>query len=223
MRGRWRLVAMGLIACGLTACGRGGEVYAMPLSKVSSRLHGMILPAELGFGQGGGSVASLEAVSDQLVTWRITDRGRTLGWVDAKLDPVDLEHTRVAVDFRAATDPGAGRADEQRALAAVGQAIFAEAVDAELDDRPFNKGRAEAAVAAYAITHRDEMQAFVGDDQFRRDFGSQPSDVMRDPAMQAAAASNPNVAVYVQEAETRRKMEAASAPNLKLGTPDRDY
>ncbi len=208
----------GLLACGLSACGEQGEVYPMPASRVASRLHGMILPAELGFGRDGLSGASLEASSDQAVTWRITDGGRTLGWMDAKLDAIDLDHTRVAVDFRPGPSIGGGGGE---ALGAIGQAVFGEAVDAELDGRAYSRGRAQAALAGYALTHRSEMMAFVDDDQFRRDF-EHPSDEMRDQVMAAEAAHNPEIAVHERERETQRKMEAASAPNLKLGSTDTD-
>lgn len=204
---RVRTIALGALTLGLAACS-GGEVYPLSVSRVETRLRGMALPDELGFGSGGASTASVASSSDRKVVWTITDHGSTFGWMEATLDPVDVEHTRVHVEFRAADVGGADKA-QQDAISAIGTAALSEAVDAELDGRTYNKGIVNAKVAAYALTHRDELKSFVaGREMLERN--------ERDAYVAQLSQKAPEIGVMVREAETQRSMEAASAPTLDL-------
>lgn len=213
---RKAMVALGLAAVTLTACTEG-EVYSLPASRVESRLRSMAMPSELGFGSNGGSYASVERASSRGVTWRIADRGATFGWLEAKFDPVDLEHTRVAVDFHVDSSAGPGTAGQQKLMSAVGKAVLAEAIDAELEGRAYNKGRAQTQVAIYAIAHRDELRNFQFDERWARE------DYSSERVAATVGARDPQLAVEMRQEDTERRMEAASAPSLNLDPPSSRY
>lgn len=208
------VVALGVLAWMLTGCGGKGEVYSLPVSKVESRLRAMNLSEELGLSSNTSSDITLESGYSKGVAWRISDRGATLGWLEAEVEPVDLEHTRVEVDFRIADGAGSERRGHQKLIASVGRIALGEAIDAELDGRAFNKGRVKTQIAAYALTHRDEIASWDLDD-------SMISDDMRQAHVSNAVARNPELGVALREEETQRTMERASEPSLKLGE-DRD-
>lgn len=204
------LVTLSVAAWLLAGCGGKGEVYPLPVSKVESRLRALNLPAEMGFGTASGSDATLESVSDKGVTWRISDGGATLGWLEADLEAVDLEHTRVEVDFRVADDIDTERAGKQKLIATVGRLALTEAIDAELDGRAYDRGRLKAQIAAYALTHRDEVANW--------DFaGDEVSDRMREQRVSSIVAKDPQAGVRLREYETQETMKAAAEPSLKLG------
>lgn len=203
------VVSMGVLAWALAGCGGTGEVYSLPVSKVESRLRAMNLTDELGLGSSAGSAISLDSGYGKGVARRVSDRGATLGWLEADIEAVDLDHTRVAVEFRAADGAGPDRRGHQKLIASVGRIALGEAIDAELEGRAFNKGRVKTQIAAYALTHRDEIASWDLDE-------STISDTMREPHVSSAVARNPELGVAMREAEARRAMKAASEPSLKL-------
>ena len=207
---RVRMVSLGALALGLSACG-GGETYPLSVSRVETRLRGMALPDELGFGSAGASTASVASSSDRRVVWTITDHGSTFGWMEAKFEPVDLEHTRVDVEFRAADVGGSDKA-QQDAISAIGTAALSEAVDAELDGRPYNKRIVGAKVAAYALTHRDELKSFVAGRAMLEEHE-------QNEYIAAKSQQDPNYGVRMREYQMRENMAAASAPTLDLDKP----
>lgn len=209
----------------------GGEVYALPASDVESKLRQMSLPDALGMNQPGSvNDVVVEGNSGHSVVWRMRTRGQTVGWIEAEMEPVDVDHTRVSVDFRMSEAATTGKdkdaaefINSQKFVKAVGIAVIGEAVDATLEDREYDKGKVNGAIAAYALTHAGEVAQFGVDmRKLKEEMAEAETSRSSDSYARRVETSNPEAAARMRQYQTEDAMRAASAPMVDPTRPSRD-
>ncbi|URW75127.1 hypothetical protein M9980_11290 [Sphingomonas donggukensis] len=207
----------------------GGEVYPLPVKEVEAKLRHMDLPSALSFdGSGSNNSVVIEGEPGKSVVWRITERGQTIGYVEAELDAVDDTHTRVDVDFEMSeSGPHAQQAafiNRQELSRSVGKIALSEAVDSTLEDRAYNRDVVDGAITRYAMTHMDEVASFRSDlDRITDGAVSSASRGGYESWQAQRDAVRPEAGVREREYEAQRAMRQASAPMMDPTPPTERY
>ena len=224
------LSALGAI--GVTGIGYGfmpgGEVYPLPAAEVEAKLRAMDIPIELGLDNGDASVA-VEGEAGSSVRWQLSQRGESVGWIEAQLASVDAEHTRVTVDFKLSES---GRNAEQAAILnkqtfvkRIGVMAIGEAVDAALEDRAYDRSAVGRHAMTYAALHPEEIRGFkdVLDEveyAARRARAESRDESRYDAELNAR---RPEIAVQQRQYEAERAMRKASEPMVDPTREARGY
>lgn len=154
------ITASGLAVGGLYEGGAfdRGQVYDLSLPDARMRLEAIDLSADTSAAT-GGSVSSPTEVGNTL-TWNALAGNRLAGSFTATLRSEGPNRTRVFLSYRnGSIDGGFGdRLMSTKFMRSYAETSFYERVDAALDGRPADPGRALQAFAANAQAHPEQLQ-----------------------------------------------------------------
>lgn len=141
-----------------------GEVYPIPVNDAYHALAALSTPEELGRG-GARSDVSVEFIPDESVTWRFKRKGKTYGVYRAKLTGLGEggTHTRVGVTFEKVEDKPANEMDALRdapMLQKLAHLAMNERIDSTLENRPYDQGAVDQAMAAYLLANPQAVGDF---------------------------------------------------------------
>jgi hypothetical protein len=180
------LIFTSLCALALSACSSGtaGTVYDMPVSHVYETIARTNVPDSLRKSMRGtpGTDIVVSRVTNQSVTWKLTEYGHELARFVARVEPEGSDGTRVTVDFVGKEDgkfKQAGmRLNDSSLLTRMVRATMEEQIAAKLEGRGYDDRQVAAKMAAYAIANIDSLEKEVeefseagsaAEDEFRRE------------------------------------------------------
>ncbi len=166
---KWPTLMICAASLALSACsgGQPGDVYEMPVDQVYSVIARTNIPDGLKkeVNRARGSEVRVSRVTNQSVTWKLTEYGHEVARFVATLTPEgdDGTKTRVTVDAigaEAGKFAKQGQAFNNRGLiVATAQAAMEEQISSKLQGRGYDERKVAASIAAYAITHAKDIEA----------------------------------------------------------------
>ncbi len=161
--------ALSALALGACSAAPAGTVYDMPVSHVYETIARTNVPESLRKSMRGtpGADIRISRVTNQSVTWQITEYGHELARFVARVEPEGENGTRVTVDFVGNEDGKFKKTGMQlnnsSLLTRMVRATMEEQIAAKLQGRGYDDRQVAAKMAAYAITHIDALEKEVNE------------------------------------------------------------
>jgi hypothetical protein len=166
---KWPTLLLCAASLALSACsgGQPGNVYDMPVDQVYAVIARTNIPDDLKktVNRAKGSEVRVSRVTNQSVTWKLTEYGHEIARFVATVTPEgeDGAKTRVTVDAIGAEDgkfAKQGREFNNRGLLVhTARMAMEEQIASKMEGRGYDERKVAAAVAAYAITHAKDIEA----------------------------------------------------------------
>ncbi len=163
------LAALSALALAACSAGTAGTVYDMPVSHVYETIARTNVPESLRKSMRGtpGSDIRISRVTNQSVTWKLTEYGHELARFVARVEPEGENGTRVTVDFVGNEDgkfkKTGMKLNDSALLTRMVRATMEEQIACKLEGRGYDETQVAAKMAAYAITHIDALEKEVKD------------------------------------------------------------
>jgi hypothetical protein len=166
---KWPTLILCAASLALSACsgGQPGDVYDMPVDQVYAVIARTNIPDDLKkrVNSARGSEVRVSRVTNQSVTWKLTEYGHEIARFVATVTPEgdDGTKTRVTVDAIGAEEGKFAKVGQEfnnrGLLVQTARMAMEEQISSKMQGRGYDERKVAAAIAAYAITHADEIQA----------------------------------------------------------------
>lgn len=185
-----------------------GQIYDKPFAQVYSELAATPVPLELVTAMSGSDSTTVDVHrTPDTIGWHFMISGNEVAVFTVRLNAHNVGRTRVTVSYApgAHISPEIERLTSAALARSLAEIVMSDQVEAELEDRPLDRGATLHKLARHAADHPEQV----------REYGQEVGNLIGDIANQTAANANASGSSTVRN-DPRQAMDAATRPSVIL-------